>query len=80
MTPAQLVEALDSAGNLSAGFGPVLHAVAREKFIPDRMWVKVAGEYRPVDRATQPDAWLSYVYSDRSIVTQFDDGQPSGRT
>ncbi|MGI8311427.1 methyltransferase domain-containing protein [Saccharopolyspora hattusasensis] len=43
-------------------------------FIPDRIWVKINGEYAPIDRAAQPEPWLSYVYSNRSIVTQFDDG------
>jgi protein-L-isoaspartate(D-aspartate) O-methyltransferase len=65
---------LDSAGLLPAGFGSLFRDVDRELFVPDRMWVKLGGTYRPVDRATQPDQWLSYVYSNRSIVTQFDDG------
>lgn len=75
MTPDHVIEELDSAGDLPAGFGPVFHAVAREMFIPARMWVNADGEYRPIDRATQPDTWLSHVYSNRSIVTQFNDGQ-----
>jgi protein-L-isoaspartate O-methyltransferase len=40
------------------------------------MWVQEAddGPYEPVDRVTEPERWLTNVYSDRVIVTQFDDG------
>jgi protein-L-isoaspartate(D-aspartate) O-methyltransferase len=66
-----LVKELDSAGNLPAEFGPLLHAVAREWFIPDRIWV----DREPIDRASRPHKWLRAVYSNSSIVTQFDDGR-----
>ena len=70
-----LVKELDSAGALPAGFGPLLHAVPREQFIPDRAWAKVDGTCEALDRSTRPDQWLTVVYSDRSVVTQFDDGR-----
>jgi protein-L-isoaspartate(D-aspartate) O-methyltransferase len=66
-----LVAALDSAGDLPAGFGRVLEAVPREHFIPDHVWV----DREPIDRATEPDRWLKAVYRDEAIVTQFDDGR-----
>ncbi|OZM72214.1 protein-L-isoaspartate(D-aspartate) O-methyltransferase [Amycolatopsis antarctica] len=66
-----LVAALDSAGDLPAGFGPLLERVPREKFIPDRIWVDPV----PIDRATDPERWHRAVYSDTSIVTQFDNGR-----
>jgi protein-L-isoaspartate O-methyltransferase len=69
--PSAVVEELDSAGDLPAGFGPLLESVPRERFIPDRIWV--GGE--PIDGATEPARWLAAVYGDNSIVTQFDDGQ-----
>lgn len=74
---ATLAGQLYSAGNLPAEYRSAFLAVRREDFIPDRMWVQEAdGEpYRPVDRATEPDRWLGDVYSDRVIVTQFDDAQ-----
>lgn len=65
-----LVAELDSAGSLPAGFGPLLHAVRREWFVPERVWV----DRKPVDRAAEPDAWLGAVYSNTVVVTQFDDG------
>lgn len=66
-----LVKELDSAGDLPAGFGSLLHAVPREWFIPDRIWV----ERKPIDRLDQPDTWRQAVYSNTVVVTQFDDGR-----
>lgn len=66
-----LVAELDSAGDLPAGFGPLLHAVPREWFVPERVWVN----REPVDRAAQPESWWRAVYSDTVVVTQFDDGR-----
>ncbi len=65
-----LVNELNSAGNLPAEFGRLLHAVPRERFIPDRIWV----DQNPIDRASQHDTWMRAVYSNSAIVTQFDDG------
>jgi protein-L-isoaspartate O-methyltransferase len=65
-----LVKELDSAGDLPAGFGPLLESVPREWFVPDRVWV----DREPISRTQEPDRWLRAVYSDRSVVTQFDDG------
>jgi protein-L-isoaspartate(D-aspartate) O-methyltransferase len=66
-----LVNELDSAESLPAGFGRLLHAVPRELFIPDRIWI----DRNPLDRASQPDQWMRVVYSNSAIVTQFDDGR-----
>lgn len=69
--PDALVKELDPAGDLPAGFGPLLHAVPREWFIPNRIWV----DRKPVDRVEQPGTWLGAVYSNTVVVTQFDDGR-----
>lgn len=71
MTVGDLVRELDSAGDLPAGFGPLLRAVPRAMFIPDRIWVN----REPIDRVAEPERWLRAVYSDDSVVTQFDDGR-----
>lgn len=71
ISAAALVDELGSAGNLPAGFGPLLQAVARERFISDHIWV----DREPIDRVSQPDKWLRAVYSNSSLVTQFDDGR-----
>ena len=49
-----LVNELNSAGSVPAEFGRLLHAVRREWFIPDRIWV----DRKPIDRASQPDSDL----------------------
>jgi protein-L-isoaspartate O-methyltransferase len=66
-----LIAELDSAGDLPAGFGPLLAAVPRARFLPDRIWVR----REPIDRVAEPDRWSRAVDSDESIVTQFDDGR-----
>ncbi len=66
-----LVNELNSAGSLTAEFGRLLHAVPREWFVPDRIWV----DRKPIDRASQPGMWMGAVYSDSALVTQFDDGR-----
>ncbi|GAB3494871.1 protein-L-isoaspartate O-methyltransferase family protein [Amycolatopsis cihanbeyliensis] len=71
-----LIAESHSAGNLPAECRSALRAVPREWFIPARMWVQETEDepYQAVDRAVEPDRWLAAVYSNRVIVTQFDDG------
>lgn len=61
---------------LPAECAPAFEAVQREQFVPDKIWVRPdsAEPHVPVDRVNEPDKWLSYVYSDRAVVTQFDNG------
>lgn len=73
-----LVAQLHAAGAVPAAWVLAFQAVARELFIPDRVWVTDGGARAdPValDRATDPERWLASVYSDVTIVTQFDDGR-----
>jgi protein-L-isoaspartate O-methyltransferase len=69
-----LVRELDSAGDLPAGFGPLLHKVPRELFVPHQIWAQLDGPYQAIDRDDDPELWLRTVYSDTPLVTQFDDG------
>lgn len=73
-----LVDELDSAGVLLAEHRPAFLGAAREWFIPDRFWYQrddsEAAPDVPMDRSADPAGWLSTVYSDRPLVTQFDDG------
>lgn len=71
MSVRGLVEELEAAGDLPAGFGELLRAVPRSMFVPDRVWV----DREPIDRAAEPGRWLRAVYGDQSVVTQFDDGR-----
>lgn len=70
-SPETLVRELDSAGFLPAEFGPLLHAVRREWFTPDHVWED--GE--PLHRGEHREAWHKAVYSNTSVVTQYDDGR-----
>lgn len=74
-----LVAELNSAGSLPAEFAPAFLAAVREWFVPDRFWYRDSdgAADTAVDKATNPDHWLSIVYSDRALVTQFDDGTTS---
>ncbi|WP_439678147.1 methyltransferase domain-containing protein [Embleya sp. MST-111070] len=54
----------------------MFECVAREDFVPDRIWPE-DGEI-VVDRRRDPDAWRVAVYSDRALVTQWDDGPHAG--
>ncbi|CAM2800437.1 methyltransferase domain-containing protein [Saccharomonospora xinjiangensis] len=71
-----LVAQLDSAGRLPAEFRSAFLAAAREWFIPERFWFRPGDEDEDVavDRSCDPHRWLSAVYADRPLVTQFDDG------
>ncbi|MGH3621929.1 MAG: rRNA adenine N-6-methyltransferase family protein [Sciscionella sp.] len=70
-TPHSLAAHLDASGPVVAA----ITAVPREGFIPARMWVQDADDepYTALDRDTEPDRWMRAVYSDRPIVTQWDD-------
>jgi protein-L-isoaspartate O-methyltransferase len=69
-----LVAELDAVGDLPPSVESVLCRVPREWFVPDRAWVHDGQRYQPIDRVTDPDAWLAAVYRNAPIVTQFDDG------
>lgn len=56
--------------------GEVLGRVRRELFIPETIWVPVEGTgwLEPLRRAEDPDGWRREVESERSVITQVDDG------
>lgn len=53
--------------------------VPRHRFIPDRIWIEDGDDLTVLDRADDPDAWLRACYADRPVITQIDDGDPTGR-
>jgi protein-L-isoaspartate(D-aspartate) O-methyltransferase len=60
---------------------PALATVPRHEFLPDTVWVDHDGPgpgLRPLHRAEDPDRWLELAYSDDAVITQVDDGHPSG--
>ena len=72
--PDRLAEELQVVGALPAAWGPAFRAVPRAKFIPDHMWVDEGTGYQPIDRTAESQRWMRNVYTDRVIVTQWDDG------
>lgn len=71
-----LADALQAKGQLPPGWDKAFRSVSREQFIPDRIWIDEHDDGRDValDRTSEPARWRGAVYSDRVIVTQFDDG------
>ncbi|WP_233224224.1 methyltransferase domain-containing protein [Amycolatopsis sp. BJA-103] len=74
---ADLADGLISADAMSAEHRPAFLAAAREWFAPARFWYKEENDAKDVavDRVDDPDRWMSIVYSNRALVTQFDDGE-----
>lgn len=71
-----LADALQAKGQLPSDWDKAFRSVSREQFIPDRIWIDEDDDGQDValDRASEPARWRAAVYSDRVIVTQFDDG------
>lgn len=61
-------------GRLPAHWRAAYDAHPRHLFLPDRVWISLD---EPLDRATDPDRWLTYAYSDDSVITQLHDGAES---
>jgi protein-L-isoaspartate(D-aspartate) O-methyltransferase len=78
----RLVEDLVAAGTLPEDWWAAFAAVPRHAFIPDLTWRHGTANGRwgliPRCRADDPDGWLSAAYRDDSVITQVDDGEPSG--
>lgn len=78
MTATELADQLRAADKLPAAWAEAFAAVLRERFIPNRIWVDEGDddsiECVPLDRTVEPERWRRAVYSNKVIVTQFDDG------
>lgn len=80
-SPQGLASALVAAGALASDWLPTYKAVPRELFVPSRIWPGIPDGTRQnplVDRATDPEAWLTAVYSDIPLTTHWDDGAHTG--
>jgi protein-L-isoaspartate O-methyltransferase len=71
-----LADALQAKRQLPSAWDKTFRSVSRELFIPDRIWVDEhdAGQDVALDRVNEPERWRAAVYSNRVVVTQFDDG------
>lgn len=74
--PDTLTALLKGKDVLPAGWESVFGMVAREDFVPARIWPDDSDA--PLDRDRDPEAWRRAVYSDRALVTQWDDGRHTG--
>ncbi|MFJ5115287.1 methyltransferase domain-containing protein [Streptomyces sp. NPDC088551] len=68
-----LIEELTRGGYLSPTWRAAFTRVDRERFIPDRIWIRGDDGYHPLDRATDPDRWHALVHDDQALVTQVED-------
>ncbi|MGA5409136.1 methyltransferase domain-containing protein [Streptomyces lavendulocolor] len=78
----ELGRVLISADALSSDWVPSFAAVPRSAFLPDLIWPfdMATGRSVGVSREEEPEAWYGYADADVPIVTQWDDGEHSGRT
>ncbi|WP_069865971.1 methyltransferase domain-containing protein [Streptomyces malaysiensis] len=70
---ADLAQRVSDGGHLPDAWLGAFTRVDRAEFLPDRIWVRVADGYEPVDRATEPDRWRKLAYSDEALVIQVED-------
>ncbi len=84
---ARMVEWLKAVGDVAQWEAPLapwwlaLATVPRHEFIPDTVWVKNPGHgptLLPVHRDDDSDRWLKLTYGDDAVITQIDDGDPTG--
>lgn len=52
--------------------------VPRQGFIPDQIWRADSRPFVTLHRGDDPDGWLDLVYRDDLVITQVDDGTPTG--
>lgn len=74
LDPGALCVALRAAGDVPATWDAELMRVRREDFVPAKIWLDEGAGYEPRDRNADQERWRQAVYSNRVIVTQFDDG------
>lgn len=76
---ATLVDDLIADGVLPQPWQAAFLAVPREVFIPDVIWRQAGDWLVPLHRADDPEEWLQHAYGPGYVITQVDDGTPTGR-
>jgi methyltransferase of ATP-grasp peptide maturase system len=74
----RLLDDLAVSGTLSEPWHEAFAALSRHQFIPDTIWDDSAGELVLLRRADDPDRWLDAAYAFDAVITQVDDGHPTG--
>ncbi len=75
---AELVGSLAADGVLGEQWQAAFLAVPREVFIPEVIWRNAGDDLVPLRRGDEPQEWLWQAYGPHYVVTQVDDGSPSG--
>ncbi|MGH7744253.1 MAG: methyltransferase domain-containing protein, partial [Candidatus Dormibacteria bacterium] len=75
---AGLVEGLAEQGVLPESWRAAFLAVPREVFIPEVIWRDAGDDLVPLRRSEEPAEWLRRAYGSHYVVTQVDDGSPTG--
>ncbi len=78
-----MLDELLRRGDVDSEWRDAFAAVPRHAFLPDTVWWQDEEIDGPVDlvplhRAEHPDRWVELAYSNQSVITQVDDGQPVG--
>jgi protein-L-isoaspartate(D-aspartate) O-methyltransferase len=73
---ADLLNELDRLGALpDPRWRAAFARIARDKYVPARVWMRDRGGFRVVDRAERPAMWWREVCQDHVVVTQVDEGR-----
>jgi methyltransferase of ATP-grasp peptide maturase system len=78
----QLAEQLAAAGNLPAGWEQAVATVPRHRFVPgfylprEQRAANGLTIWEPVTAVTDPGRWLTTIYTDETLITQFDNDEP----
>jgi protein-L-isoaspartate(D-aspartate) O-methyltransferase len=77
----ELARSLLEAGVLTPEWADAFRAVARARFLPDLVWTHdmATGRSVPVSRPDDPEGWCRAAYANVPLVTQWDDGQHTGK-
>jgi protein-L-isoaspartate O-methyltransferase len=74
----QMLDRLTASGELTPGWSGAFAVVARHRFIPDTIWVTNRDGLVPLHRRDDPPEWMRRAYASAAVITQVDDGHPSG--
>lgn len=74
----RMVNDLAVDGELALAWRDAMLAVPRHVFIPDTIWRYQGNDLVPFRRSDNPGRWLKLAYGSGYVITQVDDGTPTG--
>ncbi|MGH3159801.1 MAG: ATP-grasp peptide maturase system methyltransferase, partial [Streptosporangiaceae bacterium] len=78
----QLADRLTATGDLPTGWAQAVATVPRHRFVPgfylprEQLAANGLTVWEPVTATTDPDRWLAAVYTNETLITQFDNDEP----